>query len=953
MALNLVGQFYIHPSLSLGLASPFSDNRTVKIYWDDVTSAFRVFLYDTSGVELAEALSGPTISVTSQTRALHLYTKKFSFCDGTTFNKFYPDNKAGNDYSQLTGENVNPSVLLVFPYGKQEIINNHWSCDVHICDTEFDLTYTQVTQDSGASDGTVSVKATTNATTIRFTRDPNATYNEATPSVAGEYTFTGLAAGTYTIYAIDEFNCKSSIIVIIPSAEAVYATRWCLQYFDLHNRMTRVDIEEKDYAGSITYVKGGSNPFVLAWSNLGETNIFTRIFGSVATISLISETDFMFLDLFTQDERKFRVKQYKDVGAGLVLKWIGFVLPMAYSEPYYIDRNYEVQITANDQIGNLKDIDFSDDSGNKFTGSMSFLDAICAILRKTDILNDLRDSVNIFELTMQDDAEDSSIQQGYFDASIYFKNNCEDVLVSLMTTFGARVYQAEGYWNVELIEQRSSSSIAHRIFTLYGVYSSNSTANPVSNIKAATESTRSVLRDRSGLISVIPSFGKILFTLFTNSTNNMLRSGTFEPTDLINNQIVGWSFDMTSATGVVYGIEVLDKPIKESTTALFIDFTNVTTEKEIILLAEQFELIAINGATLVFRFDVLFRPYYKDFFSYLDYSLKIGDSWVSVGSGSYFPLSDTTQLIDGEYNRVYVDNALEWKTIETKIKSSQRYFNTELEGPVILKIRIDNNPRYDFASIAALKALVTDGNYVRSQFNRVKVLDGTNLRIYILNHGTNSESSPDVIRPNDYHGTTNTQVWKLEKTLAVPTEEYLLAGVLIDNVVLTLDNSAYPNEILIEKTINDDIKQPFELDLYHADVNASEIASLEVDENSKRVFKSFIRLNDGSETTLWKRTYEDEQRTIVDILFQMYQGQITAPAFKLSGSFFSDVYPSMFNSFYESRLQKYFIANSLAIHDKSCSFDAELIEKKSGTGGLPIPDEVYEFTDEHSTEFDA
>src|SRR5688572_3771902 len=93
MALNLVGQFFLHPELDLGiLAAPYLDNRTIKIYWDDTSDAFRVFVYDTSGVEIAEPTGGPTISVTSKTRLLHLFTKNYSHCDGTSLNKFYPDN---------------------------------------------------------------------------------------------------------------------------------------------------------------------------------------------------------------------------------------------------------------------------------------------------------------------------------------------------------------------------------------------------------------------------------------------------------------------------------------------------------------------------------------------------------------------------------------------------------------------------------------------------------------------------------------------------------------------------------------------------------------------------------------------------------------------------------------------------------------------------------------------
>lgn len=1119
MALNLVSQFHIHPSLNFGFSSPFLDNRTVKTYWNDGTNAFEVIIYDTGGNLLASPTSGPTVLLNPYSRQLQCYTKFFSYCVGNDLHVFHPKTGQafGEGFNSQTGEYVGGgSFVSGFPYAQRRIDLNHWSCNIHVCDIEFDLPHTAVTEDSGLSDGTIEVKANSGGGDVRFTRDPNSNYDDAIPSVAGIYTFTGLASGTYIIYALDPFNCKTSLTVNVPGLAAVYDTRWRLQYHDSRGRMTRVDIEQRGFgflngdfnsglnnwvqsqgegeegygswtvgsylgdnsasldfaivhgngSGSyerdsflldhpyivpirassfrysirfgakvepngtftnaslyafyngdhlnnvqlifssnspdttftgtftpsqsnynsigffircevddttgfngswmfhmlyfkpnapdgtdIIYVKGSSkNPYSLPWSALGEVNIFAPVSGLVSDIDLISETDFMFQDLFTQDERMFKVKTYKDTGSGLELKFTGYVLPMVYSEPYYTDRNYPVHITANDQIGNLKDIDFTDDSGNALVGNISFLDAICTILRKTDIPLDVRESVNIFETTMDQDPEDSALQQAFFDASLYLGKNCEEVLVSIMTNWGARVYQAEGYWNIDLVEQRASTSIVHRIFTINGQYQSNGFHAPVTNIKKATASNRSVLRDRSGLITINPSYGKLKFNVKTSFVNNLLTRGTFERVDIQNNQIIGWTFDMTNGTGVSYGIEDLETARGDSKGALFIDFGNVTTEKEIIIRAESFNLDAINGPSLSFKFDVLFRPHYKEIFSYIDVSIKIGDNWVVQ---SFTGISDNTDLLlDGEYNRYYVDSALEWKTIEQKIYSSRRQFNTELEGPVLIKIRVNNNAVIDYASITALRAQITDNGAVQANLTKVKVQDGSLLRLYTLNSGTDADNSPDVIRPNDYNGTSNPFVWKLDKTLKSPVEEYLLAGLLIDNVILSLETS-YPENVILEKVIDTNIKPTFELDLVHCDLLISELSSAAADENTLRLSKSFIRKNDGTQTVFWKRTYEVEARPLLDILLKMYQAQVTLPSFKLSGSFYSDIYPSLFNSFFEDRMGKYFLPISLNIRDAECSFDSELIELRTGQDGEPPTPDTYEFTDEHTTEFDA
>jgi hypothetical protein len=43
---------------------------------------------------------------------------------------------------------------------------------------------------------------------------------------------------------------------------------------------------------------------------------------------------------------------------------------------------------------------------------------------------------------------------------------------------------------------------------------------------------------------------------------------------------------------------------------------------------------------------------------------------------------------------------------------------------------------------------------------RALVVAGTNASLYHLRAGTDAESSPAIIRPDDYAGTTNEKVWE-------------------------------------------------------------------------------------------------------------------------------------------------------------------------------------------------
>lgn len=73
-------------------------------------------------------------------------------------------------------------------------------------------------------------------------------------------------------------------------------------------------------------------------------------------------------------------------------------------------------------------------------------------------------------------------------------------------------------------------------------------------------------------------------------------------------------------------------------------------------------------------------------------------------------------------------------------------------------------------TIANLKAIVTVGSSVPYYTAFRDTGSSDVLRLYELVSGTNAESSPDIIRPNDYATTTNEKVWKLSKVSIITLE---------------------------------------------------------------------------------------------------------------------------------------------------------------------------------------
>lgn len=1099
----------------------FTINRWIKGYYDDVTETVRIYLSeseDPAGVPVGEALAGPYISGTPKIAFPHGADRNdlgYTFCDGLD-RVNYKVNIEVQSRSSFLGP-------YDFPYVTQTIQTGHWACEIHQCDIAFDLLATDITEDSGASDGSVVLDSSTSAGPPKYTQNPNAQYSSADAFFpdgypidpdATSYTFTGLAAGSYTFYALDSYNCKTQLTVIIPPTAPVYGVRWRFEYEDTKVLFDgRVDVEERDYAGSITTVKGSGDPVIRSWLGESITDIFNTLIGYVLQLNLLSETDFQFVDLFTQDERKYRVKSYRD-GA---VNFQGFVTPMLYSEPYYIKQNYPVNITATDQIGTLKDIEFTDDFGNLITQQISFMDAICIILRKTNVDLPIFEAVNIYAVGMdgtpinflnpsfeqgvlspwvnvpfggtlsvfqwftgniadtdpgpgsysgaqalaqprpnstenwpegdyevtinagQEDAtngvglylwgfddaagngavsfglidtmddgdpasdytatitvnaskrylgigfsrfgpsgathifvnsidiiaspddvvESSPLQQCFFDPTVYIKDGkpmkCNEVLHFLLASFGARLYQANAQWIVESIEQKTGT-VNYRIFNLSGELQDTGTSYATVDIKRGVESDRVAYKNRSGLLTILPSYNNISFNIDFTIDNNLLTTG-FEKEHIVEidgsaPQILGWSYDLTNGDGIGFGIESLNDDTKtggaDNKSALFVDFADCTDYKEIILTHEVFDLAPVSEANLIFSFDVYFRALFNNIVSYIDFSVKIGDMYLlPIG----IPTDNDETLIDGEYIRVYVDRPLSWTQFKKTVFSRQRSFSTTLEGPVVVKMRISNNKLYEYGSLTALRAQVTEDNEIRDNLTRVKVLDDDVIRFYTYEVSAEADNAPDVIRPDDY----STRLWKLEKTVAIPEDEtFWLNGVLIDNIKLAFDID-FPEELIYTKSNDENIKLDLEKPLIHGDL-ALYPEDVETpanfDSNYQRLLNNWIRFSDGTPTSLWYRGYSSERRSLLDILMRMYQGQMSSPSFKFSGSFDCDVDPSLFNLFLEVRLNRKLMAMSLSIHDADNELEAELLELKAGSDGEP-PADIYEFTEEFSTELDA
>ena len=270
---------------------------------------------------------------------------------------------------------------------------------------------------------------------------------------------------------------------------------------------------------------------------------------------------------------------------------------------------------------------------------------------------------------------------------------------------------------------------------------------------------------------------EITYDVGIESINKLLDYENFEAVDLSNGQLRDWQVT-TSGSGMTFGLEQFE-PNKN---AFFADFDIAGLFQEVRITHKPINYYWPGERnTLKLSFDIYTRPLYTEVYISFDYALKFTTSTdtlylqptrYSDTIGRFFSTS-TTDLIAGQFNRIFITDHLSWKTITVDIDLDPSLGTSD--GVLDLYFNFNSNLTYDYASIAALKAVVTDNNPSLTLYNnkaRVLFPNGPTIDsaigYYELERKEGAvENSPDLILPNDYNTAFYRYVWVLKKQLHI------------------------------------------------------------------------------------------------------------------------------------------------------------------------------------------
>ena len=274
-----------------------------------------------------------------------------------------------------------------------------------------------------------------------------------------------------------------------------YGVKYNLTFKDHFQTQWDVDFLTDGYSGAITDLIGtGDDPIII---NYEASDYFTHtpIKASSVEINLIETTDDSYRDFFISD-KAYKVKVYK----GVNLFWQGWTIAEGYSSLYNLTPK-SVKITAVDGLTFLKNQKLNVDEASTAgyidgTGIYAmwryFYQAFRAIGLETGVYESLKLYDTRVVQTLSPITEHHLDTWAFYDPQEEKYDNLYDIISSILTSIGARVYQKDGLWYIDHIRQLESGAITYRVYNSSFTYTGTSAETRNYNITSKSGSPLNV-----------------------------------------------------------------------------------------------------------------------------------------------------------------------------------------------------------------------------------------------------------------------------------------------------------------------------------------------------------------------------------------------------------------------------------------------------------------------------
>ena len=203
----------------------------------------------------------------------------------------------------------------------------------------------------------------------------------------------------------------------------------------------RVEIAERGFVGqSEEMAFDGGSPLSITWEKRGD-EFFIPVKASEATVNILCQRNFHYINLFTSDPRKFRVSVYRNTK----LYWRGYVVADLYSENFTAPP-YQVSIKAVDGFNLLSSIPFKNLDNTPITGRKSVWELVASCIDLLELEVNVADWMDLYAEGMNESI--SPLRQVYIDMerfyAVYSDPTYRDVLELCLRPFAGQIFQSNG-----------------------------------------------------------------------------------------------------------------------------------------------------------------------------------------------------------------------------------------------------------------------------------------------------------------------------------------------------------------------------------------------------------------------------------------------------------------------------------------------------------------------------
>lgn len=309
-------------------------------------------------------------------------------------------------------------------------------------------------------------------------------------------------------------------------------TKYRCEWTDLNKGSFKVDIEDTVDPGSIITLLADGDPFTSEHLSPSDDIHQNPIKGSIFSLKVKCSTDFTLQTLYAVQDQQFRMTVYLNT---VILKQ-GFIITDQYSEPYDCTP-YTITITATDQLGILKNIPY-DNAGEYYNGRIRESKIILDILAKIG-LTQFTEYINIYEIGMNDDVDDSPFDQLSIDTDVFQGMSCYEVLSEILKKYNASIINIAGEMTLFRPVELKNNTIYGRAFT--GETTKTAVTSSPQQLINRTGSASDFRDVNGGTLMILPPASKIGEELDCGNKDSWIDNWRLENSTFTGSILSGWS----------------------------------------------------------------------------------------------------------------------------------------------------------------------------------------------------------------------------------------------------------------------------------------------------------------------------------------------------------------------------------------------------------------------------